>query len=202
VDVTVEGQPTVDIDADNDIICIGGSSIISSVITDGSGFYLYQWQQSVNGTTGWANVPAGGNGPTYNAPSGVPGTTYYRVLVTDISNGCNDPVSNVVNIVVQDQPTVNITVDNPIVCVGGSVLLSSAVTNGSGLYTYQWQSSPDGSTAWSNIISGGVSATYAPTGTPGSFYYRVLVTDLSNGRGDPVSTYHIIAEDQPLFPLL
>jgi hypothetical protein len=197
--VTVDGQPTVEISADNNIICLGGSSTISSIITNGSGVYLYQWQSSPNGSTGWANVGSGGNGANYNVPSGTPGTTYYRVLVTDLSNGCNDPVSNAISIVVQGQPTVTIAADNYVVCIGGSSLLTSTVNNGSGIYLYQWQSSPNGSSGWSNINSGGTSSTYnVPTGSPGSFYYRVLVSDIGSGCGDPISNVvNIVIQNQP-----
>lgn len=56
--------------------------------------------------------------------------------------------------------------------------LSGAVTGGSGTYTYQWQSSVNGATAWTNI-AGATAATYLPPVKiqSGPSYYRVVVTD-------------------------
>jgi hypothetical protein len=65
----------------------------------------------------------------------VPGVFYYRVVVTDLSNGCADPISNVLQITIEPQPTVDITVDNPLVCIGGSSVITSVVTDGSGVFT-------------------------------------------------------------------
>lgn len=60
-------------------------------------------------------------------------------------------------------------------CLSASPVLSlQNATSGSGV-TYQWQSSPNGTT-WSNI-SGATSATYSPTATA---YYRCNVTCSSN----------------------
>jgi hypothetical protein len=58
-------------------------------------------------------------------------------------------------------------------CSSTSIYLSlTGVPNSSG-YTYQWQSSPDG-TAWTNI-SGATSPTYTATGQLAATYYRSLV---------------------------
>ncbi|HJW27839.1 MAG TPA: hypothetical protein VJ508_01180, partial [Saprospiraceae bacterium] len=198
ITITVEDQPSVNISIDHDVLCIGGSATISSVVSNGSGIYTYQWQSSPNGSSGWANITSGGNGAQYLPPTSSPGTTYYRVLVTDPANGCTDPMSNVVSLTIQPQPTVSVNVDNPIVCVGGSSTITSTVTNGSGFFLYQWQTSPDGTNGWTNITSGGFSATYSvPTGAPGSAYYRVLVTDVSNNCNDPVSNaVQVTVQDQ------
>ena len=82
--VNIHEQPTVSIAVNNPIICIGGSSTISSTITNGSGTYTYQWQQSNNGPSGWSNVAANGTNATYNVPSGAAGSLYYRMIVTDL----------------------------------------------------------------------------------------------------------------------
>jgi hypothetical protein len=51
-------------------------------VTGGSGTITYQWQQSADGSTGWANSHGtGATTATYTPSSAVPGTTYYRVLV-------------------------------------------------------------------------------------------------------------------------
>jgi hypothetical protein len=129
--ITVEEQLTVDITVDNAVVCIDGSSVISSAVTNGSGVYNYQWQSSPDGSGSWTNITLNGTLSTYAAPTSAVGTIFYRVMVTDLANGCNDPISNVVSVTVEDQPTVSIAVDNPVVCIGGSALITSSITNGS-----------------------------------------------------------------------
>src|SRR5690606_12722672 len=106
--------------------------------------FNYQWQQSANGTSGWSNVPSGGNGPNYTVPSSEAGTLYYRLVLTDLANGCNDPISNVVDVTVNTDAEVSIAPDNDPICIGGTSTISSTITNGSGLFSYQWQQSADG----------------------------------------------------------
>ncbi|MGB4848215.1 MAG: hypothetical protein WBP41_09880, partial [Saprospiraceae bacterium] len=196
--VTVQSDPILNASANNPILCIGGSSVISTTVTGGSGDFSYQWQTSPNGTSGWGNVASGGTGPTYNVPTGTVGTFYYRIILIDNANGCDDPAPVVVSIQVNSQPAVTISATNTNLCIGGSSTINSTVTNGSGFLTYQWQSSPNGST-WSNIASGGTGASYAvPTGSPNSTFYRVLVTDAGNGCNDPVSnTVQVVVQSQP-----
>ena len=188
VNIVVEEQPAISISFDTDLVCIGGISNLTSSTTNGTGVFEYQWQLSPNGDDTWSDIALNADGPNYVVPTDVAGTYYYRVLLTDLSNGCTDPISNVLQITVQPQPTVTISVNNPIVCIGGSSLLSSVILNGSGIVNYQWQFSPDGSGSWANVASGGNGSTYsAPTDVAGTIYYRVIVTDLSSGCTDPVS---------------
>src|SRR5690606_9413083 len=141
--VEVVPSPAVTVAADNVDVCLGGVSLITSTIVNGSGFYNYQWQQSLNGTSGWANVASGGNGPNYNVPTSATGTNYYRLLLDDLSNGCADPVSNTVDVTVHDAAVVTILEDNNPICIGGSSTITPDITGGSGLFSYQWQESPD-----------------------------------------------------------
>ena len=186
--IVVEPQPTVNISVDNAQVCIGGSSLISSVISNGTGSVSYQWQSSPNGTGSWSNIAVNGTNATYSPPNTIAGVTYYRVLVIDSGNGCNDPVSNNVQVIVQSQPTVVVSVDNPNICVNGFATITSVVSNGTFLLTYQWQSSPNGSSGWAPIATNGTSASYdVPTSVSGTFYYRLIVTDASSGCNDPIS---------------
>ncbi|MBO2008875.1 GEVED domain-containing protein [Hymenobacter negativus] len=66
-------------------------------------------------------------------------------------------------------------------CSSTNIYLSlGSLTNLAG-YTYQWQSSPNGTT-WTNI-SGATSSTYTATGQTAATYYRALVTCLFDGAG-------------------
>jgi hypothetical protein len=64
-----------------------------------------------------------------------------------------------------------------------------AVSGGSGVISYQWQSSPNGSTGWVNASgTGSTTDTYTPPSTvAGTTYYRVLVNAANNGCDQVVS---------------
>jgi hypothetical protein len=183
-DLVISTQPT-DVNE-----CVGGSNTMTVTVTGGSGAITYQWQQSLDGSTGWSNSSGtGATTATYTPSSAVPGTTYYRVLVNAANNGCDQTVSNnavaviTADLVISTQPTdVN-------ECVGGSNTMTVTVTGGSGAITYQWQQSLDGSTGWANSSgTGATTATYTPSSAvPGTTYYRVLVNAANNGCDQAVS---------------
>ena len=67
------------------------------------------------------------------------------------------------------------------------VTLNATVNGGSSALTIQWQSSPNGSSGWVNI-GGANSSTYnPPTGTAGTTYFRVIITDNLSDCSDPIS---------------
>ena len=77
------------------------------------------------------------------------------------------------------------------ICVRTAITaLNDSVKGGTGTYTYQWQSSTNGTTGWTNI-AGATSATYLPTvstQTPGIYYYRRITTDRCSAlNGNPIT---------------
>jgi hypothetical protein len=63
--------------------CVGGTNTMTVVVTGGSGAITYQWQQSADGSTGWAKSSVDrGNNSDLHPSSSVPGTTYYRYWLT------------------------------------------------------------------------------------------------------------------------
>ena len=72
-DIAITTQPT---GAD---VCIDGDALLSVTITGGSGTITYQWESSTDGTT-WSPI-TGATNSTYDAPTDVAGTTYYRVVI-------------------------------------------------------------------------------------------------------------------------
>ncbi|HJW30890.1 MAG TPA: hypothetical protein VJ508_16765, partial [Saprospiraceae bacterium] len=186
VTVVIRADATVSVAPVSSEVCIGGTAVLTATITGGSLSLTQQWQSSPDGTTGWANIP-GATNTTYSAPTTVAGTTYYRIVVTDPSSDCADPISNVVSVLVQPDATVSIAPLLSNVCVGGSVTLTATVTGGSSVLTMQWQSSPTGA-VWTNI-GGATGTTYnPPTGSAGSNLYRIVITDNNSDCSDPVSS--------------
>ncbi len=56
-----------------------------------------------------------------------------------------------------------------------AALVATAATGGSGSFTYQWQSSPDGSSGWANV-SGATNLVYNPPALTSATWYRVVYT--------------------------
>ncbi|NTW32056.1 MAG: hypothetical protein HGB12_05450 [Bacteroidetes bacterium] len=151
-------------------LCSGNSTTITLAGNTGN----IQWQQSANGTSGWANV-SGGTGSTsatYTTPN-LTSSTYYRAQVTN--SVCNSDYSS----------TALVTVD-PVSLGGTATATESAVCTDSSTTitltdytgTIQWQQSADGTSGWANVSggTGSTSATYTTPNLTSSIYYRALVT--------------------------
>ncbi|HJW31409.1 MAG TPA: hypothetical protein VJ508_19405, partial [Saprospiraceae bacterium] len=179
----VRDDATVTISATFNEICVGGTTVLTAVITGGSSSQSYQWQSSSNNID-WGNI-AGATGTSYLVPNTVPGTTYYRFILTDNLPDCSDPISNVLTIVIQPDATVTVTPPSSEICIGGSALLTANITGGSSSLTIQWQVNGG---SWANI-PGATSTTYAAPGNAvGTLLYRVMITDPGPDCSDPVST--------------
>jgi hypothetical protein len=114
-DLVVTTQPT------NVSECVGGTNTMTVTVSGGSGTITYQWQQSPDGSTGWANsTGTGATTATYTPSSAIPGTTYYRVLVNASNNGCDQAVSNTATAVIAADLVVTTQPTDVHECVGGT----------------------------------------------------------------------------------
>lgn len=169
----------------NQTICYGGNPTILGSTNNGSKWMDFQWQSSSTGTGGWSNI-SGATGATYDPPSGITSTTYYRRRGSTCGSAA-DVYTNTVTVTVLPQ-------FNPgSISGGGGSFCSPAdpgvmtVTpaGGSGSYTYQWYykngtSCP--STGGATAIPGATSATYnPPAGLTTTRTYQVQV----NPTGTP-----------------
>jgi len=158
--------------------CIGGTDQMTVSVTLGAGTILYQWQQSATGTGGWTNATGvGATTATFTPSSLVAGTTYYRVLISSATSGCDQVISNTAVGVVVEDLLITTQPNNVVECVGGNSVMTVNVIGGTGTIQYQWQQSPNGTTGWINATgSGATTSTYIPTSTAtGTTYYRVLI---------------------------
>ena len=119
-------------------------------VSGGNGVYSYQWQSSVN-TSSWSNI-SGATASSYTPPA-ITAKTYYRANVP--SNGSTYPANYAtVNVYPQiiggDISPASATINYN---TAPGTLTLSGVSGGNGAYSYQWQSSPDGSN-WTNISGG------------------------------------------------
>ena len=166
--------------ATNQTICAGNTAAAFTSTTAGSGGDLtvaqvYQWQSSPDGTTGWTDI-VGATSSTYS-PGAVITTTYYR---RNYSRGtyCTMASSNVVSITVNPALTAGAIDADQTICTNTAPVAlteTTAATGGDGTYTYQWQSSANGTTGWTNI-AGATAATYAPAALTTTIHYRRVVS--------------------------
>jgi hypothetical protein len=164
------------------------NTLFATLIDPATGNVLQSVPIASNGTYLFTNVPVNGvNMPVRLTNSlGVAGSVPPVLAVLPIGWTNTSPLSQLVttgtvNItgvdfgVRQVPPIVTIGVNNGVLCVGGTATLTATASSGNGVYTYQWENSPDNAT-WTSI-GGAQSATYnAPTATVGTMWYRNVVT--------------------------
>lgn len=174
VSVAIQPLPAIGNNVVNNsqTICVGGtlSVLTGTVPTGGTGSYTYTWESSPDGSV-WATIPLQ-TGLTYN-PGSLSQVTYIRRRV--ISGACNIPSGSAL-MMVEQQIGNNIVSSNQTICSGqtASGFVGSNPTGGSGVYSYQWQTSTDNST-WGNI-AGANFVNYSPPTPTGNTYYRRIVS--------------------------
>jgi hypothetical protein len=126
-------------------ICSGGDPALftQSVASTGSGALTYQWQSSTTSCAAGFSDIAGATSTTYDAPSGLAITTFYRRVTTSTLNAAPCTAnSNCITVTVNSVTGGTVAADQTI-CSGGDPALftESVASTGSGALTYQWQSS-------------------------------------------------------------
>ena len=193
---------------------ISGTVRVGSTLTVAQGTWLnattitQQWQSSSDSAT-W-NAILGAGSTSYvltTAESGL----YIRAQVfgtfTSGSTSYRTTANTAATVIV---PSSNVT-NSVLPVVSGTLAASSTVsaTTGTwstnGTFTYQWQSSTDGS-AWTNIGSA-TASTYALTGTETGRYIRVQVTNsissgAISGTAYSVATVKIGAPSNTVLPVI
>ncbi len=177
--VTVVSTPSVTFP--NQTICMGGTAVLTAVLTGGAGTLTYQWQESTNNST-WANV-SGGSGATslvYTTPV-LTANKYYRLLVNQSPVNC--PFTSVSALItVVPVPIINVATTASVICTGGSgVVLNATMSGGTGTCVIQWQSAalPTGS-VWSDI-SGETNPTFTTPVLSAGLKYRAKITCSGSG---------------------
>ena len=191
IKIEVNEDPSITTQPQDAEVCIGSNVTLSVTATGGSGNYSYQWKSATSENGVYANI-GGATASTYNVPTTVAGTVYYKVTITDAMNGCNEITSNAASVIVNEDPSIIDQPQNDEVCTGGSVTLSVTATGGSGNYSYQWKSSDSENGVYTNI-DGATASTYnAPTSAAGTTFYKVTISDAMNGCNDVTSTAALV----------
>ena len=167
-------------------VCHGGdpANIGSSVVASGGdGSIAYQWQSSTaSQSTGFGNI-SGATGASFDPPSGLTQTTWYRRMAKD--GTCNPafaPSDGVWKTTVYGNFTAGgIVATGETVCFGGNpAAIGSSVDagGGDGAIVYQWQSSTISQSTGFGDIPGATGASYGPpAGLTQSTWYRRQAKD-------------------------
>ncbi len=151
-------------------VCSGSGTTIT--LTGYTG--IIQWQQSADGSTGWANVTGGSGGTTatYTTPN-LTSTTYYRAVVT---SGVCAPVNSTNALVTVNPTSVGGTASaNQTICNGTSP--ASLTLTGNTGNVVRWEKSSDAVFTTPAVIA--VTETTLPGATIGNLtvttYFRAVV---------------------------
>jgi hypothetical protein len=184
-------------------ICYGGDPVAFTESTTpvvGSSL-TYQWQSSLNNST-WADI-VGATSATYDVPSGLTATTYYRRIVTSTLNtiACTS-TSNVLTVTVQSVPTAGSIATDQTICSGGDPAAFTSVV-GTGIVgsviSYIWESSTTSTTTGFSTIVGATGATYdVASGLTATTYYRRTTVATLNGVACQSVASNVVTVTVPL----
>jgi hypothetical protein len=194
--VIVNEDAVISAEVDNAEVCIDGSAVLTATLTGGSGSATLQWEESTTSGGPYTAIP-GATDATYSAPTSSAGITYYRVVVTDPSSDCTSPASDEIELTVNEDAQITAFADNAEVCVGGAATIVANLTGGSSAATLQWEESITSGGPYTGI-PGETNATFsAPTGSAGTTYYRVVVSDPNSDCATPASdeVFVVVNED-------
>jgi RHS repeat-associated protein len=147
-------------------------ALVVTAAGGGTGTYTYQWLSSTNGTT-FTNI-SGATTAGYTPPALTVSTWYERAVT---SNGASATTAAAKVTVYPPLTAGAITAATINYNTSPGALTVTAAGGGTGTFTYQWQSSTDGTT-FTNI-SGATTAGYTPPALTVSTWYERIVT--SNG---------------------
>ncbi|SFC75501.1 DUF7507 domain-containing protein [Flavobacterium phragmitis] len=165
------------------VICEGGTLTLNTTPSGSIAPYTYQWQSSADGTTGWADI-SGQTSPSFASDSSLPaGEYYYRV---NVSSTCAQITSNAVKLTIIEDPAVTAQPVGNTICSGGTHTMNVAASTANaaaGTIAYQWQSSADGISGWTNVSggNGGTTDTYTTASLTSNLYFRARITQTGSG---------------------
>lgn len=198
--LAVQAQAAVALESSAPAVCVGGSPVVRATVQyAGQANLSYTWQSASPGSGGWTTLSEQGDSiaPVYS----VPGTRQYRLAVRPMAAGCALVSSAPLFVEYVAPPRAEIQLSDPVVCAGGSSVLSYQVAKPLGNLHSTWQSASDGRT-WKNLLedSSPISVTARRFG---STYYRLLLRSDAPGCTDAtVSDTAVLRVANPATPVL
>ena len=174
--ITVRPELTAPVVSDyHETICYGTAPSQLTIQTLATGgfddTFLYQWQESADGTT-YNDIPSA-TGVAYQ-PAAITSARWYRVIATS-QLGCGSvESSNATKVSVYPKLQISTTGTSPL-CYMTPGQISVSATGAGDVFTYQWQESSDGTsfTSINNVTTNVYTTAAKPAGM---YYYRCIVS--------------------------
>ena len=148
------------------------SMLTSTAAASGSaGAYQYQWQSSTDNVT-FSDI-SGATGADYTSGSLTTTTYFRRAVTTDV--GCGPSYTGSLKITVYNKLAGAVIGSDQNICfntIPGTISQGASATGGDGTWTYQWESSSNG-TSWSSV-AGATATSYSPGVLTSTTYYRLM----------------------------
>ncbi|RKE98354.1 PKD domain-containing protein [Ichthyenterobacterium magnum] len=172
-------------------VCQNGTANQLTVSFQGTGTPTYQWYENTVDNTTTGTAIAGETSVNFTPHTNTIGTTYYYVIITFATGGCNEIISNTAAVDVFEAPQIDTHPINPqTICVGGnSEELSITISGGAGNISYQWFSNTTNSNTGGTLIAGATNSSYTPPtfNAIGNYYFYVEVTITGSGCNNLIS---------------
>ena len=148
-------------------VCSGATNTFNMAVpTGGSEPYTYRWEQSTDNTS-WSTATGTNTAQIYTTPA-LTSDRYYRRVITDACGTTHTSSSAKVSVAIT--PT-QISPSSATICSGAAHAFSPGdAAGGSGMYSYQWQQSTNGS-SWTNVSSGTNSVITIGSSTTGNYNF-------------------------------
>lgn len=162
------------------------TTLTPQVAIGGRNNFTYQWQQSLNGTTGWTNIGTPSTNISYTTPVLTSGI-YYRVIARDqgVNNliSCGSTYSQPIHVIVASPMTAGVIAGDETICVGNTTtaITSVSAATGSGIISYRWEFSIDSGATWTTIPNE-TAATLSPGAIAQTTQYRRYGVSTFNGN--------------------
>jgi gliding motility-associated-like protein len=205
-EITVEPAPLITTQPLSEELCENGTASDLTVAFQGTGTPVYQWYENTVDDTTSGTAIAGATADIFTPPTAAIGTTFYYVVITFSSGGCNEITSATATIEVANTTQIDTQpLNTQSLCLGGTAeALLIAISGGAGSPSYQWYLNTTNTNTGGSLISGATAASYTPpvfTST-GTFYYYVDVSYVASGCAGLVSTVsEVVVVDDPIFDL-
>ena len=204
--ITVEPAPLITLQPMSDEVCLNGTTPDLTVSFQGSGTPNYQWYENTVDDASSGTLIAGATSQTFSPPTNAVGDTYYYVVITFSTGGCNELTSDTALIEVNEVSQIDTQpLDTQSICVGGIAdELSVLVSGGAGTPMYQWYSNTTNSNTGGTLIAGATSATYTPPVFTVSvtYYFYVEISYGASGCSDLVSAVaEVVVVEDPVVSL-
>ncbi len=169
-------------------VCQNGTANELTVTFQGAGTPTFQWYENTVDNTTTGTAIAGATLANFTPPTNVIGTTYYYLVITFSTGGCNEIISNTAAVEVFEASQIDSQPISPqTICVGGnSQVLSITISGGAGTISYQWYSNTVNSNTGGTLIAGATNSSYTPPifNTIGTYYFYAEVIIDGSGCGN------------------